>query len=225
LLGVDIKAAQSAKYVLDGVDQIIKESGLEAKPQQSTNAEVHSQRSSEAIVTLEETTTKRGTTKFDIKNLDGDTVGEISINEDTSISNFLSSSEVSKSSTTFTPKEFKSKVIIIESLWIDEDYRGKKYGISAINSIFNKYDRGSIIALDAYPTDDNMTKKELVKYYKSLGFVSRIKKYTGVEIMTADWDQIISDTGSDIKAANKETLDTMTTAEIKEQFAKMREEC
>lgn len=133
---------------------------------------------------------KRDAVVFDIKNVSGDSVGETTINESNSLSSFLYSSDVAKSATTFTPEEFKSKVVSLEDIWIEEDHRGKQYGISAINSIFEKYGRDTIIVLDAYPTDSSMTQDALVNYYKSLGFVSRMKKNTGTVVMSSDWRQI-----------------------------------
>lgn len=133
---------------------------------------------------------KRNSSVYAINNKEGTKVGEIVINEVNTLAGFLSESDVSKAATTFTTKEFKNDVVVIDNLEIDSEHRGNYYGVSALNEVLKKYPRGTTIVLDAYPMDDNMSQEELVTYYEALGFEPRMKRDVGVVIMSLDWNKV-----------------------------------
>ena len=107
--------------------------------------------------------------KSNIKNSNGNIVGEIKIRHNSTIKDELYRSDIRVSKTKIPKKLLDSKIVMIDDVYIEDDFKRSGYGLKTIEKIKKDYD-GSIIMLDAYPTQGNLSKDELIKFYKKSGF-------------------------------------------------------
>lgn len=107
--------------------------------------------------------------KSNIKNNNGDIVGEIKIRPNSTIKDELYRSDIRVSKTKIPKKLLDSKIVMIDDVYIEDDFKRSGYGLKTIEKIKEEYN-GSIIMLDAYPTQGNLSKNELIKFYEKSGF-------------------------------------------------------
>ena len=107
--------------------------------------------------------------KSNIKNIDGNIVGEIKIRPNSTIKDELERTDIKPSKTKIPKKLLDSKIVMIDDVYIEDDFKRSGYGLKTIEKIKKEYN-GSIIMLDAYPTQGNLSKDELVKFYEKSGF-------------------------------------------------------
>ena len=107
--------------------------------------------------------------KSNIKNSNGEIVGEIKIRPNSTIKDELGRSDIRASNTKIPRKLLGANIVMIDDVYIEDDFKRSGYGLKTIEKIKKDYD-GSIIMLDAYPTQGNLSKDELIKFYEKSGF-------------------------------------------------------
>ena len=107
---------------------------------------------------------------LDITNTAGDVVGTMRVNYNSSLSKELGRSDLGYVRSKFGSAELKSTIIMLDDLYIEEEFRSRSYGINAVDQLIAESQGKKDILLDSYPTDGTIDQNNLNKFYESLGF-------------------------------------------------------